>query len=112
MRAAHAILGSVEDAKVFIRPGFKRFKIFGHKNPEYRIDGLIADRKGIMSEKGVTTAFKSAIKQGFECSVLDLDMCMRNREIKPILIANTVYDRFADFRNGITTVPLKFDNIF
>ena len=101
VRAARAILASFEDAKVFIRPDFKKFKIFGHKNPEYRINGLVADRKGIMSEKGVTAAFKSAIKQGCECVVLDLDMYMENREVKPILVANAVYGRYADFRNGI-----------
>ncbi len=37
---------------------------FGHKNPEYIIDGQLGDRKGIMGEKGVTAGFKAAKKQG------------------------------------------------
>ena len=37
---------------------------FGHKNPEYTIDGKLGDRKGIMGERGVTAGFKAAKKQG------------------------------------------------
>lgn len=99
VRAARAILAAFDDTKIFIRPDFKRFKILGHKNPEYRIDGLVADRKGIHSEKGITAAFKAAIKQGCECVVIDLDMHMSGKEIKLHLIANALYGRHADFRN-------------
>lgn len=100
VRAARAILDSFEDAKVFIRPDFKRFKIFGHKNPEYRIDGLVADRKGIMSEKGIPTAFIAAIKQGCECIVLDLDIYLSNIPLKTSKIARYLEWRWGDFSNG------------
>ena len=46
---------------------------FGHKNPEYTIDGQLGDRKGIMGEKGVTAGFKAAKKQGCKIVVIDLD---------------------------------------
>ena len=46
---------------------------FGHKNPEYTIDGQLGDLKGIMGEKGVTAGFKAAKKQGCKIVVIDLD---------------------------------------
>ena len=45
----------------------------GIKNPEYEIDGLLADRKGILSEKGIKWGFISAKRQGCKAIVIDLD---------------------------------------
>ncbi len=101
IRAARAILASFEDAKVFIRPDYRECDMPGHKNPEYRINGLIADRKGIISKNGVKNAFKSAIKQGCECIVLDLDMHLGDKKINLLNIANDIYGRHADFSTGI-----------
>ena len=47
---------------------------FGHKNPEYTISEQIGDRKGVMSEKGITAGFKSAKKQGCKIVVIDLEL--------------------------------------
>lgn len=101
IRAARAILASFEDAKVFIRPDYRDFGILGKKNPEYLIDGLIADRKSIMSAKGVKAAFRSAIKQGCKCVVLDLDMHLNNRNFNILTLVNDIYGRHADFTGGI-----------
>ena len=54
----------------------------GHKNPEYTINGLIADRKGIMSEKGVMSAFRKDIEQGCDVVAIDLDMSMKGMNVR------------------------------
>ena len=101
VRAARAILDSFEDAKVVIRPDYRECNMPGHKNPEYRIDGLVGDRKGIMGKNGVKNAFRSAIEQGCECVVLDLDMHYGEKKISMLNIANDIYGRHADFSEGI-----------
>ena len=53
IRAARAILHSFADVTIIINA---HTMSFGHKNPEYTIDGQLGDRKGIMGEKGVTAA--------------------------------------------------------
>ena len=70
IRAARAILHSFDDVCIIINA---HTMSFGHKNPEYTIDGQLGDRKGIMGEKGVTAGFKSAKKQGCKIVVIDLD---------------------------------------
>ena len=97
VRAARAILASFEDAKVFIRPDYRECDMPGHKNPEYRINGLIADRKGIHSEKGITAAFIAAIKQGCECVVIDLDVNMADKPMQIGQLAKYLFWRKEDF---------------
>ena len=70
IRAARAILHSFADVTIIINA---HTMSFGHKNPEYTIDGQLGDRKGIMGEKGVTAGFKAAKKQGCKIVVIDLD---------------------------------------
>jgi hypothetical protein len=71
----------------------------GVKNPEYVINGDIADRKGIVSEKGITSAFKKAIKQGCSAVVIDLDMNMKKININRL--AQYLYWRNNDFKNNV-----------
>lgn len=99
VRAARAILDSFEDAKVVIRPDYRECNMPGHKNPEYRIDGLVADRKGIKGEKGVSAAFASAIEQGCECVVIDLDANLKRLNINRL--SQYIYWRRNDFTQGI-----------
>jgi len=61
IRCAMSILDSIPDTYITIR---RHVLEYGVKNPEYIINGLIADRKGIMSEKGISAAFNKGIKQG------------------------------------------------
>ena len=70
IRAARAILHSFADVTIIINA---HTMSFGHKNPEYTIDGQLGDRKGIMGERGITAGFKSAKKQGCKIVVIDLD---------------------------------------
>ena len=66
IRAARAILCSYNE--VSIRINSHTYAI-GHKNPEYTICEELGDRKGVMSEKGITAGFKSAKKQG--CKIVE-----------------------------------------
>ena len=70
-------------------------------NPEYLINGLVADRKGIESEKGIASGFNKAMKQGCKIVVVDLDM---HPEKFPILrtrkLSSEINNRHADFEEG------------
>lgn len=73
---------------------------FGHKNPEYTIDGKLGDRKGIKSENGIKSAFRKAKEQGCEIVVLDFDMHMAESPLKTRKIASGIYGRHEDFVSG------------
>lgn len=96
-RAAAAILDSFDDVEIKINPHF----IFHNlKNPEYTINGLLADRKGIHRYKGIAAAFKAAKEQGCRVVVIDFDMHMKGRVISKIpQIAQKLNFRYADFLN-------------
>ncbi len=73
----------------------------GHSNPEYLINGLVADRKGVMSANGITAGFKSAIGQGCRAIVIDLDKNMSDGRFRAQDIAKTISWRKRDFDDGI-----------
>ena len=56
IRAARAILCSYEEVSIRIN---SHTYAFGHKNPEYTICEELGDRKGIMSERGVTAGYQT-----------------------------------------------------
>lgn len=98
LRAAKVLLSKFPDMKIRIRE-----HIFEHgvKNPEYEINGLIADRKGIEGENGIASAFNKAKKQGCSAVVIDLDMRMSNKRIKWTQIASKIFNRKIDFQEGL-----------
>ena len=96
IRAARAILHSFPD--VFIIINAHTFEL-GHSNPEYTIDSRLGDRKGIMSEKGVTAGFKSAKKQGCKIVVIDLDEHIW--KVRPFELSKYIARRKADFVKGM-----------
>ena len=98
IRAARSLLGSFSDMTMKIR---EHILVENQPNPEYEINGLIADRKGIESEKGVANAFKKAKKQGCEAVVIDLDMNMRQQPLRDIKLAKEIYFRHMDFEDGL-----------
>lgn len=97
IRAARALAASFKDMRVKINPHLIADE---HKNPEYTINGLIADRKGIMSEKGVTAGFKKAIEQGCKSVVIDLDMNMKDKVLHVGALTKFINWRKADFEQG------------
>lgn len=96
-RAAKSLLNSFPKMKVTIN---EHVLEEGHKNPEYTINGKTADRKGIESEKGITSGFKKAIKQGCETVVIDLDMNMHDCPLYAGQIAKFISRRSSDFDSG------------
>ena len=96
IRAARAILNSFPDTYIVINSHFLELS---HKNPEYIIDGRLGDRKGIMSEKGVTAGFKSAKKQGCKIVVIDLDEHIW--QVRSFELSKYISRRKDDFTNGL-----------
>lgn len=96
IRAAYAILHSFPDVYIIINPHTISFE---HKNPEYTIDSKLGDRKGIMSEKGITAGFKSAKKQGCKVVVIDLDEHIW--QVRPFELSKYISRRKTDFVNGL-----------
>lgn len=98
IRVAKALLKSFPDMNIKIR---EHILAEGHKNPEYLIDELIADRKGVESEKGITAGFRKAITQKCSAVVIDLDMHMNNKPLRTIKLAQYIDGRKRDFSNGV-----------
>ena len=96
IRAARAILHSFADVSIIINA---HTMSFGHKNPEYTIDGQLGDRKGIMGEKGVTAGFKTAKKQGCKIVIIDLDEHIF--QVRSFELSKYISLRRADFVSGM-----------
>lgn len=96
VRAAKSILRYFPTTTIKIREHVLIHKV---KNPEYLTGGHIADRKGIRGEKGIKNAFLSAITQGCEAIVIDLDMNIRTLNIKRL--TSHLYWRNSDFASNI-----------
>lgn len=106
IRAARAILKSFPEVSMRINA---HTILFGHKNPEYTIDTQLGDRKGIMSEKGVTAGFKTAKKQGCKIVVIDLDEHIL--QVRSFELSRYISRRKHDFINGmITDCYVVFNN--
>ena len=97
-RAARALVASFPDMTMQIRKDVVGFQV---KNPEYLINGMIADRKGIESPKGIQSGFKKAIKQGCQAVVIDLDMNMKDAKLPISELAKYLNWRSPDFENEI-----------
>lgn len=97
IRAACALLKSFPKMEMELRPHIIAENV---KNPEYIIDGLVADRKGIMAEQGITAGFKKALKQGCEAVVIDLDMNMGQKPLLTRKLAQFIDGRKRDFEDG------------
>lgn len=72
-----------------------------HKNPEYIINGWIADAKRIEGYKGVASGFKKAIKQGCQVVVIDLNKHLYEKTLSVNELAKYIHWRTTDFEQGI-----------
>ncbi|MBO5919739.1 MAG: hypothetical protein J6Q34_04550 [Bacteroidales bacterium] len=98
IRASRAILCSYNEISIRINSHTYEF---GHKNPEYTISEQLGDRKGVMSEKGITAGFKSAKKQGCKVVVIDLDEHIMN--VDAFLLSKYISRRKEDFTSCVIT---------
>lgn len=85
-----------------------RIRIRGHvrekdgpKNPEYEINGLIADAKRVKSESGIAAGFKKAKEQGCEVVIIDFDENFAGKNIYYPEISKRIDWRKSDFNEGI-----------
>ena len=97
IRAAKVLLDSFPDMTIKIREHIIKER---HKNPEYVINHLIADRKGIMGANGVSDAFVKAKRQGCEIVVIDLDMHFKEKRFNYSQLAQKINWREEDFKSG------------
>ncbi len=97
-RAARAMLSSFPNMTAQIR---RHVFLEGVKNPEYLINDMLGDRKGILSPKGIQSGFKKAIAQGCEVVVIDLDANMRERKLPVSALTKYLFWRSEDFKKGI-----------
>lgn len=95
---------------VTIRPHFEQEPGHPIKNPEYVIDGEIADAKRILSPTGITAGFQSAKEQGASVVVIDYGngewRVKENGTKEPIhynitKTARAIDNRYLDFKNGL-----------
>jgi len=97
---------------VTIRPHFEQEPGHPIKNPEYVIDGEIADAKRVLSAEGVHAGFRTAIKQGAKVVIIDFGNGEYKKQqngkedkihynIKET--AKAISNRLSDFKNGIIT---------
>ena len=97
-RAAASLLRSFPDMMIRIRPHIIEKYL---SNPEFDVNNMIADRKGILNPQGITAGFRKAIKQGCKCVIIDLDKQMRNKHFRLNDIAKYLNWRKSDFTRGI-----------
>ena len=95
IRVAKSILNSFPETIIEIN---EHLHLIGISNPEYTIDGYLGDRKGILSEKGITAGFKSAKKQSCRIVVIDLDEHVGH--VRSFDLSKYISRRKADFVNG------------
>ena len=94
IRVARVLLQCFDDLNIQINEHLLAFR---HKNPEYTINGKLADRKGIESENGIKSAFRKAKEQGCSIVVLDFDMHLSDKMLKTQKIVSGLYGRHEDF---------------
>ena len=99
-RAAKAILNAFPKAEIHIRPNIIKKDL---KTPEYRINGVLAYRKGVASENGIAAGFNKAIKQGSSIVVIDFDDSpkTKNRDLRWIDTAINLGNRIEDFKEEL-----------
>lgn len=85
-----------EICEVKIAPHFSQMNR-SIKNPEFIIDGNIADAKRIQSERGISAGFKAAVKQGCEIVILDYDY--NNVFLRANNTASHIANRNEDFES-------------
>lgn len=106
-RALGSLLDSFPGMEAVIRKHVLEYRV---KNPEYLINGKVADRKGIMSEDGIAAAFNKALKQGCKAIVLDLDKNMSDRQLQTKKIAKKLLDRLDFTEDAISDCYVIYRN--
>lgn len=97
IRTGRTLIDNFPRMKIRVR---EHVGIRGVKNPEYEINGFIADAKRVRSEKGITDAFVRAKEQNCDIVVIDFDKYYGGKEISRIDVAKRIAWRKNDFESG------------
>jgi hypothetical protein len=84
-----------------IRPHFPNKPGEKRTNPEYMINGMLADAKRMLSPNGIPDGFAKAKKQGCRIVIIDFDKHLKNKKISHYDIAKKISWRGGDFENNI-----------
>lgn len=75
--------------------------IEGVANPEFFINKILADAKGIEGYKGISSGFKKAKHQGCGIVIIDFDKHFSGKTINTDQLIKKLKHRHLDFENGI-----------
>lgn len=96
---ARILIDNFPEMKIAIR---ENIIYDGIKNPEFWINGMLADAKRIEGYKGITWGFKSAIKQNCHVVIIDFNKHFTTSKPFDIDVAHRrIKGRFRDFENDI-----------
>ncbi len=97
IRAGRTLVENFPRMKIRIREHVRD----GRKNPEYEINGMIADAKRVKKEKGIPDAFRKSIEQGCEVVIIDFDKNFKGKPIYYPEISKRIDWRKDDFESGL-----------
>lgn len=86
-----------DNESVTIRPHFDQEPGKPIKNPEYLINGVLADAKRVQSPKGISTGFSAAKKQGAKIVIIDFSKAKYYNHNDA---ARALLNRMSDFTSG------------
>ena len=99
IRTGRALVNNFSNMRVRIREHVRSAD--DKKNPEYEINGMIADAKRVMSSKGITAGFKSAIKQDADIVIIDFDKHLYDKPQSRVDVSKRIKWRQHDFESGL-----------
>lgn len=91
---ANSLLNTFGDMKITIR---EHYALPHVKNPEYMINGMLADRKSVKDYSGISNAFKNARSQFSEVVVIDLDKDFERKRLDFYEVRKELNFRRRDF---------------
>ncbi|MGJ7025048.1 phage minor head protein [Petrimonas sulfuriphila] len=97
-RAGRTLVENFPKMKIRVREHIRNED--GIKNPEYEINGLLADAKRVESSKGITAGFVTAKGQGCSIVIIDFDKHLLDKEVNRIDVARRIGWRSGDFESG------------
>lgn len=71
----------------------------GIKNPEFEVNGVIADAKRVRSYKGIADGFRTAKEQGAKIVIIDFDKHLKGSSIPIRKVASNLSHREQDFKD-------------
>lgn len=96
IRTGRALINNFSNMRIRIREHVRD----GGKNPEYEINGLIADAKRVKSPNGITNGFLTAKEQKAEIVIIDFDKHLFGKNLSRIDVAKRISWRKKDFESG------------